>query len=146
REQSVIQQVPIPFSIHAYRNVCRNLIVLAHNFIIVPVLLALFRIPLDWHVLEIVPGLLLLAINCLWVTLFLGLVSARFRDLPPIVSSVLQILFFVTPILWPIELLGSWQGLAALNPVFAAIDVIRAPLLGSTAGATSWIVLALLTI
>ena len=36
REQSVIQQVPIPFSIHAYRTVCRNFIVLAHNLVILP--------------------------------------------------------------------------------------------------------------
>ncbi len=32
----VIQQVPIPFSIHAYRVVYRNFIVFAHNLVIVP--------------------------------------------------------------------------------------------------------------
>src|SRR5581483_3807610 len=35
--ENVIQQVPIPFSIHAYRVVCRNLIVLGHNLLIVPI-------------------------------------------------------------------------------------------------------------
>jgi len=146
REQNVIQQVPIPFSIHAYRNVCRNFIVLAHNFIIVPIGLIAFAIPIDWGVLSIIPALLLLAVNSLWVSILLGLVSTRFRDLPPIVSSILQILFLVTPILWPIELLGDWQGIAALNPVFAAIDVIRAPLLGVATSGSSWIVLVLTTI
>src|SRR5271163_3040850 len=66
REQSVIQQVPIPFSIHAYRNVCRNFIVLAHNFVIVPIGLVIFAIPVDWHDVEIIPGFLLLAINGFW--------------------------------------------------------------------------------
>src|SRR5260370_14705178 len=94
REQSVIQQVPIPFSIHAYRNVCRNFIVLAHNFIIVPIGFIAFAIVPGWDVLAILPGLLLLAVNSLWVSILFGLVSTRFRDMPPLVRSLLQITFF----------------------------------------------------
>jgi ABC-2 type transport system permease protein/lipopolysaccharide transport system permease protein len=146
REQSVIQQVPIPFSIHAYRNVCRNFIVLAHNLVVVPIGLVLFAIPIDWHVVEIIPGFLLLAINGLWISILLGLLSARFRDVPPIVASFLQILFFATPIFWPVEMLGNWQAIATLNPLFAAIDVVRAPLLGAATAANSWTVLLIMTV
>jgi len=146
REQSVIQQVPIPFSIHAYRNVCRNFIVLAHNLIIVPIGLVVFRIPLDWHVLEIIPGFLLLAINGFWISILLGLISARFRDVPPIVASFLQVLFFMTPIFWSVEMLGNWQVIATLNPLFAVIDVVRAPLLGAAPAESSWIVLLIMTV
>lgn len=146
REQSVIQQVPIPFSIHAYRNVCRNFIVLAHNLVIVPIGLVIFAIPIDWHVLEIIPGFLLLAINGFWISILLGLISARFRDVPPIVTSFLQVLFFVTPIIWPAELLGDWQAIATFNPLFAAIDVVRAPLLGVATAEHSWIALLIMTV
>jgi len=146
REQSVIQQVPIPFSIHAYRNVCRNFIVLAHNLVIVPIGLVLFAIPVNWHSLEIIPGFLLLAINGFWISILLGLISARFRDVPPIVASFLQVLFFVTPIFWPVEMLGDWQAIATLNPLFAAIDVVRAPLLGVAPAENSWLVLSLMTV
>jgi ABC-type polysaccharide/polyol phosphate export permease len=146
RERSVIQQVPIPFSIHAYRNVCRNFIVLAHNLVIVPIGLFFFAVPIDWHVLEIIPGLLLLAINGVWISILLGLISARFRDVPPIVGSFLQVLFFVTPIFWPVEMLGNWQSIAALSPLFATIDVVRAPLLGAATAGSSWIVLMIMTI
>ena len=146
REQSVIQQVPIPFSIHAYRNVCRNFIVLAHNLVIVPIGLVLFAIPVDWYILEIIPGFLLLAINGLWISILLGLISARFRDVPPIVASFLQVLFFVTPIIWPAEMLGNWQAIATLNPLFAAIDVVRAPLLGVATAENSWIILLIMTV
>jgi ABC-type polysaccharide/polyol phosphate export permease len=146
REQSVIQQVPIPFSIHAYRNVCRNFIVLAHNLVIVPIGLVIFAIPIDWHTLEIIPGFLLLAINGFWISILLGLISARFRDVPPIVASFLQVLFFVTPIIWPVEMLGDWQAIATLNPLFAAIDVVRAPLLGVATAESSWIALMIMTV
>ena len=47
--QDVIQQVPLPFSIQAYRTVYRNLIVLAHNAVIVPFGLLLFKVPVDWQ-------------------------------------------------------------------------------------------------
>jgi ABC-type polysaccharide/polyol phosphate export permease len=146
REQSVIQQVPIPFSIHAYRNVCRNFIVLAHNLVMVPIGLVLFAIPVDWHILEIIPGFVLLAINGFWLSILLGLISARFRDVPPIIASFLQVLFFVTPIIWPVDMLGNWQAIATLNPLFAAIDVVRSPLLGAATAGKSWIVLLIVTV
>ena len=63
REQSVIQQVPIPFSIHAYRVVYRNFIVFAHNLVIVPLGLVIFEIPLDWSLLGAVAGCVVLAVN-----------------------------------------------------------------------------------
>src|SRR5438132_1419313 len=129
-ESDVEWQVPMPFSIQAYRNVCRNFIVLAHNLVIVPIGLVVFAVPLDWYVLEVIPGFVLLAINGLWISILLGLVSTRFRDVPPIVASFLQVLFFMTPIIWPAEMLGRWQAFATYNPLFAAIDVVRAPLLG----------------
>ena len=54
----------------------------------------------------VIPGFALLAINGLWISILLGLVSTRFRDVPPIVGSFLQVLFFMTPIIWPAEMLG----------------------------------------
>src|SRR5258708_11677042 len=138
REAAVIQQVPIPFSIHAYRNVCRNFIVLAHNLVIVPFGLVFFAIPVNWRILEVIPGFLLLAVNGFWISILLGLISARFRDVPPIIASFLQVLFFVTPIFWPVELLGDWQALAKLKPRFAAHDGRRAPLLRTADAGKTW--------
>ena len=106
----------------------------------------MFAIPIDWYMLEIVPAFLLLAINAFWISILLGLIGARFRDVPPIVASFLQVAFFVTPIIWPIETLGQWQAIGTLNPLFAAIDVVRAPLLGRATAAYSWTVLLIVTV
>src|SRR5579862_929191 len=89
--QNVILQVPMPFSVHAYRLVCRNLIVLAHNFAIVPVVLFFFSPPIGWGVLWIAPALFLLAIDAVCLSIFFGMLSARFRDIPPIVASFVQV-------------------------------------------------------
>jgi ABC-2 type transport system permease protein/lipopolysaccharide transport system permease protein len=146
RADSVIQQIPIPFSIHAYRLVCRNLLVLAHSFVIIPIVLVIFRQSIHWRVVEAVAGVALLSVNALWISVLLGLVSTRFRDVPPIVASFLQVAFFLTPVFWPLDAVGRWSPILALNPLFAAIDVIRAPLLGASAVATSWTIVLLSTL
>jgi ABC-2 type transport system permease protein/lipopolysaccharide transport system permease protein len=90
--------------------------------------------------------MVVLAVNAFWIALLLGMLSARYRDVPPIVASVVQIMFLVTPVFWPPEAIGAWQQLLPLNPAFAAIDVIRAPLLGGEPLAYSWTVLLLTTV
>jgi len=114
--------------------------------VIIPVVLLVFPQPLDWHVLESVVGLALLAVNSFWITILLGMVSTRFRDIPPIVASFLQVMFFITPVFWPLEAAGEWKPILVLNPGFAAIDVIRAPLLGQAVTPSSWIILSVATL
>lgn len=144
--QGIIQQVRLPFSLHAYRLVYRNFLVLGHNLVVVPVVMLVFRVPIDWRVISVVPALLLLSLNGLWVSTLLGMMSARFRDVPPIVASFLQVVFFVTPIFWSPDLLGVWRPVAELNPLFAAVDIVRAPLLGSSPAPWSWLVMVIVTL
>ena len=144
--QNIITQVRMPFSIHAWRTVYRNLIVLAHNMVIVPLVLIIFAVPVGWSVVFIVPALVVLTINGVWISILLGMISARYRDVPPIVMSLVQVIFFVTPIFWPPQALGVWMQALPLNPLFAAIDVIRAPLLGQAPLTYSWAVLLVVTV
>jgi ABC-2 type transport system permease protein/lipopolysaccharide transport system permease protein len=144
--EGIIQTVPMPFSVHAYRAVFRNLIVLAHNFVLIPIGLLIFQVTIDWRVLEIIPALLLYAVNGLWLSILFGMLSARFRDVPPIVANFMQVLFFITPIIYPIASLGKWKVIADLNPAFAAIDVVRAPLIGVATNSYSWPILIATTI
>src|SRR5262245_33509647 len=144
--QNVITQVRMPFSVHAWRTVYRNLIVLAHNMVIVPLVLIMFSVPVGWTAVVIVPALAILTLNGIWVSILLGMISARYRDVPPIVMSFVQVIFFVTPIFWPPEAMGIWMQALPLNPLFAAVDVIRAPLLGQAPLAYSWLVLLVVTV
>ncbi len=143
---SVILQSPLPFSVHAYRMVARNFIILAHNFVIIPIILVTFGVPTRLAALQMIPALALIAVNGVWLGIFFGMASARFRDIPPIIGNVVQVLFFVTPIFWSPEVLGQWERVFELNPIFAAIDVIRAPLLGKVPVDLSWLVLVVTTL
>ena len=143
--QDIILQAPMPFSVHVYRMVARNFIILGHNLLIIPFVLFIFSVPTSVAALQAIPALVLIAINGVWLGLFLGMASARFRDIPPVVVSVFQILFFITPVFWAPEVLGKWETLFELSPLFAAIDVIRAPLLGKSPTNLSWFVLLVTT-
>jgi ABC-type polysaccharide/polyol phosphate export permease len=136
--RDVIQQVPMPFSVQAYRVVYRNLIVLAHNAVIVPFGLLLFGVRVNWHIIEVLPALVMLSLNGFWICILLGTLSTRFRDIPPIIGNIVQVLFFLTPIFWPIDSVQKLKHILILNPFFAWIDVARAPLLGLEPEPTSW--------
>lgn len=137
--EGTIKQVRMPLSIHVYRVVWRNLIIFAHNIVIFVVVAVIFSIWPGWAGLLALPGLALVCLNGLWAGLLLGLVSARFRDVPQIVASVVQVAFFLTPIIWKPELLPERAHVLVLNPFYHFVRLVREPLLGQVPGALSWL-------
>ena len=72
-------------------------------------------------------------------------ISGWVRVAVPIVASLVQLLFFVTPVLYDPGHLGRFGALVALNPATHFIAILRAPLLGQPAPPASWVaVLAML--
>jgi lipopolysaccharide transport system permease protein len=115
--------------------VLRNLLVLAHNVIVIVVVYAIFGIWPGWVALAALPALLLWLVDSLAAAMLLGAFCARFRDIPPIVASVMQIAFFVSPIIWKPELIEHGRRWLPLNPFFSLFEIVRAPLL---TGLPSW--------
>lgn len=144
--QNIIQQVQMPFSIHAYRTVCRSVMVLGHNFVIILIVFAIFPPAWNWGVTRIIPAFILLIVNGMWISVLLGMISARFRDVPPIVANFVQVVFLVTPVFWPTDALGRWKFIEEFNPFFAMVDLLRAPLLGTPAEPHSWALLLATTV
>ncbi|WP_298284380.1 ABC transporter permease [Acidocella sp.] len=135
----MIRSMRMPHSLHAARVVARNLLVLAHNLVVILVVFALYRVapgPAAWSV---APAFLLWLADGFMLSLMLGVVGARFRDIPPIVTSVMQIAFYVTPIMWnPSMLAGGEMGILRLNPFDALIEIMRGPLLGQGLNGHAW--------
>jgi lipopolysaccharide transport system permease protein len=88
--------------------------------------------------LLIVPGMALWICDALALTLLLGGLCARFRDINPIVNSLMQIAFFITPVIWKPEQLGADQKYLPLNPLYNMIEIVRAPLLGDPISLWTW--------
>lgn len=147
---SLIKQVRMPLSLHVCRMIWRNLIVFFHNAVIlVPVWLLFHKAISLAGLAAMAAALAAIAINALWAGILLGALCARFRDIGPLVGNLIQIVYFVTPIMWlPSVLEGkgiAWW-LVIVNPFYHFIEIVRAPLLGDRVPTNSWIVVGGITV
>lgn len=130
--EGIIRQIKINYSIFAIRSVIKNLLLLAHNAPVVLLVLIVFG-KISFFNLLFAPGLIILTGNLIWISILTGMLSARFRDMAPIISSGMTILYFLSPIMWMPESLGDSNlahFLLGLNPLYHLLQVVREPLLG----------------
>ncbi len=144
--ESYIKQIRLPYSVYAFRSSWSKVIIFGHNFIIYFGVLLYFQIWPGAIALAAIPGLALVILNGTLACLSIGMVSARFRDIPQLVSSIVQIVFFITPIMWRPELLKNRTFIATANPLYHLVEIVRAPLLGMTPATSSYIAVAIITL
>ena len=137
--EGVIRSVRMPFFVYAARVVIRNLLVLAHNIVVIVVVFVLLSVAPGWDAFLAAPGLLLWLLDALALSLLLGSFCARFRDIQPIVNSLMQIAFFMTPVIWKPEQAGHRFFLLQPNPFFDLLQVVRAPMLGTPLDGMTWL-------
>jgi ABC-type polysaccharide/polyol phosphate export permease len=139
--EGLIKQIRLPLTIHIARFIWRNVIVFAHNLIIFVLVAVVFGINPGWAGFLVIPGLLLVLLNLAWITLLLATLCARFRDVPMIVTTVVQMLFFVTPVFWNPEIMPRRTVLVHGNPFYHMLEVLREPLLGHVPPLENWLFL-----
>jgi lipopolysaccharide transport system permease protein len=120
---------------------------LLHNLTIYVLVCLYAGLPITWATLLVIPGFALFWLNAVWITMLLGALCARFRDVQQLVGTLLQISLFLTPIFWsPDQLTGRTAILAAINPLYYLVATIREPLLGQAPQVSHWLIVALITI
>ncbi|HEF4780147.1 ABC transporter permease [Burkholderia multivorans] len=135
---SYIRQMATPKLIFVLQVVWRNLIVMVHNFAIIVVLFFIFGVK-DWGVLPLfLVGLMVYLLNAMWIAMVVALLSARFRDLPQIVSALLQVAFYVTPIIFRPNALNRFSFIVEWNPLAYLINIVREPLIGQIPDVLTW--------
>ncbi|MDQ5893174.1 MAG: Transport permease protein, partial [Patescibacteria group bacterium] len=65
--------------------------------------------------------------------LVLAAINVKYRDVRYALPFFIQMLLFVTPVIYPASIAGSYSWILALNPMTGAIQSGRAALLGTTA-------------
>jgi ABC-2 type transport system permease protein len=173
--EGLIKHLPAPLTVYALRTVWRQALMFCHNVIIYVLVVVVFFRYLDkpytmsgaacgapgagichpglgWSAFLALPGLAALVLNALWLALLLGIISTRYRDLPQVINSLINLLFYATPIIWsPDSLLSSakhpWaKVIFDLNPLYHFVQIVRAPLLGQQLSPASWYVVGGITI
>jgi lipopolysaccharide transport system permease protein len=138
QSDGVIRSMRMPFFVHALRVVVRTIISFAHNVPVIVVVFAVFGFWPGWVFVQSLFGFAVWTVDAFAACFLLGAFCARFRDIPPIVASVMQIAFFITPVMWKPDQLGAKGWWLPYNPFDSLLDIVRAPLLGQPASAQVW--------
>ena len=136
----LIKSTNTPLIIHIYRMMARQLIVFTHNLALIALVWLIFRWDLSLSIFLAVPGLVIVIVTLAGVVLTLAALCTRFRDIQQIIGAALQLLFFLTPIIWmPNSLRGKKTViLMDFNPLYYLVDVVRGPILGHTPSLLEW--------
>lgn len=124
-------EMRLPHSTFVFQNLYREVLSL--------IMYQLFAIPLviflkGWSFVSLIwvwaiLGYILIILNAFFVNFWLGWLATRFRDIQPMLSSVIMIIFLVTPILWPPPVEYANSLYFQLNPFYHLLELIRAPIL-----------------
>lgn len=136
--EGYIRNVPMPTSVHLYQMLARNVIVWFFNMAIYVVVALAFRLVPNANTLLFLAAAPLLLINIAWMALAAGVLSARYRDIPPVIASLVQVVFFLTPIFWSMETIPDRPAFVVANPFYHLLEIVRQPLLGHAPMALSW--------
>jgi lipopolysaccharide transport system permease protein len=139
--ETLLRQLSISPIVFVLKSLWKSTIVFGHNFLIVPIVFVLFSVNMHPAQLLFLPGLLLVLVSLTWIAVIVSIISVRFRDFPQIVSALLTVGFYVTPVIWQPERLpgGVAHLLLGFNPFYHLLQVLRLPLLGEFPTLENWL-------
>jgi ABC-type polysaccharide/polyol phosphate export permease len=133
-----IKQTDLPLSMYVLKHISKQIICLAHNFVVYFLAAFIFKLFPNPNTLFFLPGIFLFLANLFWICFLISMICARFRDMIPILNSCIQIAFFITPISWSAKSLSADSKILLLNPLVYLIDIVKSPLLGISPSFQSW--------
>ncbi|MES2901960.1 MAG: ABC transporter permease [Pseudomonadota bacterium] len=131
RQSAVLRNVSVPLSMPPLQMVVKHMINFLHNVPVFVAVVLIFDVPLTGYTWLVLPCLLLLAANLLWITLVFGMLGARFRDLEYMVGAALPVLMFLSPVFYRPDYLPFNGQFLWLNPFSHLIELLRYPMLGT---------------
>jgi ABC-type polysaccharide/polyol phosphate export permease len=130
--EGYIKQIALPIYVYVFRFFVSVSLTAVFSLAAFFAVALLFGVRFSAGTLWVLPGLAILAVASLLLVLILAHVNARFRDAGTLAGVVMQVGFYVTPVIFPPELLlqRGRQAVVMLNPFYHLLEVVRRPLLG----------------
>jgi ABC-type polysaccharide/polyol phosphate export permease len=131
RQAATIKNTSQPYFIHPMQVVLQQFVNFLHNIPVFFLVAWLLDVSFNLNMLWVLPCLILLILNLLWLALLLGILGARFRDIEFIINMVMPLLLFTSPVFYRPNYLPFSEDIMWFNPFSHLIELIRHPLLGS---------------
>lgn len=139
-----LRQTKLPYIVFVLRVVVRNLIIFAHNIIAIIPIIIFCNVPFGLPTFGIIIGIIIIALNGTVYGVILGMLGARYRDIAQVIVSLMQVIFFLTPIMWIPT--AKMYFVVKINPFAQYIDLIRSPLMGVWPSSYAYLVTTGLTL
>lgn len=132
RNSATIKNFNTDYSLFYLQLFFRHLINLAHNFVVLAVIFIFYPPGPFQSALLAIPGFIMTCFGLAGICVAYSLISARFRDVEPLINSVWPIIFLLSPVIYSPAQLSINSAILYLNPFTYFISVIRDPILGVT--------------
>lgn len=136
RARGLITTYSLPLTVQAFRLVIDKIIMFMLFLIVYVVVVLIFPQPISSSLFLFVPGLLVLCVFGFGLTLILGTLGVRFRDIAPALQSMSVLFFLLTPILW--QKRPGMEAIVMFNPLYHLLELLRGPLMGYYPTALNW--------
>jgi len=137
----LIRKINFPKYIIVVSGTISALINFCLNLVVVLVFMVFDGVDFGWSVLMFPFSILLLYVFSLSIAFFLSAAYVKYRDVSHIWEVLLQALFYATPIIYPLQMVMSFNVLAAqalmLSPVAVIFQNARAQMVGGENVVTS---------
>ena len=124
---ALLKKVPFPRAVLPFSSVLNNGIHFLLSILILIILLGISGRHPDWTWIIGVPYLVAIQLTMLMgVLLIVASIDVFLRDLEHLVEVFLNLLFYLTPILYPLSLVPNrWEPLVRINPLTSLIEAWR---------------------
>ncbi len=112
------------------RLIVRNVLVFLHNLLVFIPIMVFFKLHFSYKLLLLAPHVLVIILNAFFYGTVLAIIATRYRDVAQIITSLIQVIFFLTPVMWMANTLAeNMQWIVKYNPFYQFLNLIRGPLL-----------------
>ena len=131
--EGYIKQISLPLYIYVMRFFVSIGLTSAITWVAYGLVALVYRVPVSAGTLWALPGLLLLMVTSLLLITIFAHLNARFRDAAHLAAVVMQVLFYVTPVIYPASKVPEqWRLVYGLNPMVGVVTGFRWALLGGS--------------
>ena len=131
---NLLTKVYFPRVIIPFSSVLAALVDFVISLILLFIAMAIYRLPLTWNVLWVIPLTTLTVLAALAVGLWLSALNVQYRDVQQMVPFLIQIWMYATPIVYPITTIpeGTFRYIYSLNPMVGVVQGFRWAFFGGT--------------
>ncbi|KAA0122425.1 ABC transporter permease [Methylobacterium sp. P1-11] len=132
-EAELIRKIYFPRLVIPLATVVSPMVDFAIALAVMLALMLWYGVVPDWHLVLAVPTLIVTAMLALGVSLWLGPINVRFRDVKHTLPFLIQIWMYASPIVYASSIVpASVRWVYALNPMVGLIEAFRFAILGGT--------------